>query len=206
MAEQPVSLDLGPESIPETLPILPLHDIVLFPKMVLPLVVMENQSIKLIDQAMAKDRLIGLFSSKTQTEDAEEKSSRYSPENLYAVGTSAVILKMAKADENKAQLMVQGISRIKVKKFIVNKSYLQAKVFPLDEKKGKAKESKALTANLLELYNRIVALSPGLPGDIGNMAKSIEDPGILADMITSTINSENREKQKILYSQHRYDD
>jgi len=140
MAEQPVSLDLGPESIPETLPILPLHDIVLFPKMVLPLVVMENQSIKLIDQAMAKDRLIGLFSSKTQAEDTEEKSSRYSPENLYAVGTSAVILKMAKADENKAQLMVQGISRIKVKEFIVNKSYLQAKVFPLDEKKGRAKE------------------------------------------------------------------
>ena len=194
-----MSLDLGPESIPEILPVLPLHDVVLFPKMVLPLVVMEAQSINLIDQAMAKDRLIGLFSSKNQDDDTEEdSSSRYTPENLYNIGTSAVILKMAKADENKAQLMVQGISRIKVKEYITNKAYLQAKVYPLDEKKGEAKESKALTANLLELYNRVVALSPGLPSDIGNMAKSIEDPGILADMITSTINSETKEKQRIL--------
>jgi len=193
-----MSLDLGPESIPEILPVLPLHDVVLFPKMVLPLVVMEAQSINLIDQAMAKDRLIGLFSSKNQEDDTEEESSRYTPESLYNIGTSAVILKMAKADENKAQLMVQGISRIKVKEYITNKAYLQAKVYPLDEKKGEAKESKALTANLLELYNRVVALSPGLPSDIGNMAKSIEDPGILADMITSTINSETKEKQRIL--------
>jgi len=197
MTEQPASIDLSPENIPETLPILPLHDIVLFPKMVLPLVVMEDQSISLIDQAMAKDRLIGLFSSKSQDTDTKNSSS-YSPENLYSVGTSAVILKMAKADENKAQLMVQGISRIRVKKFLSGKPYLQAKAFPLAEKRGDSKESKALTANLLDLYNRIVKLSPGLPSDIGNMAKSIEDPGILADMITSTINSETKEKQKIL--------
>ncbi|MBW1899046.1 MAG: endopeptidase La, partial [Deltaproteobacteria bacterium] len=176
------------------LPILPLFDVVLFPKMVLPLVVMEDQSIELIDNAMAGDRIIGLISSK-QTEAVSEV---YSSENLYSVGTSALILKMAKADDNRAQLVVQGIGRFKIKEFIEGKTYLQAKVTPVYEKEEKSKEIQALMSNLLGIYNEVVKLSPGLPQDIGKMAKSIDDPGILADMITSTLNTPIEDKQKIL--------
>lgn len=176
------------------LPILPLYDVVLFPKMVLPLVVMENDSIQLIDKAMERDRVIGLVSSRQQEEDRV----MYEPETLYAIGSSALILKMAKADDKRAQLMVQGISRFRINEYIYGAPYLQAKVTILPEKEIHDKEVEALMANLLMLYDKIVALSPGLPQDIGSMAKSIEEPGILADMITSTLNISIDEKQKIL--------
>ena len=92
---------------------------------------------------------------------------------------------MAKAEDNKAQLMVQGINRIKVEEFVTEKPYLKAKVSPIHDVAVDDKESKALTANLIELYNKIVKLSPGMPDDMRTMAKSIEHPSILADMITS---------------------
>ncbi|MFZ5569437.1 MAG: endopeptidase La [Thermodesulfobacteriota bacterium] len=193
MSDNPLSMEIDPNTMPKQLPILPLFEVVLFPKMVLPLVVMEGQSIQLIDEAMAKDRIIGLVSSRKS-----EVSESYTPDNLYTVGTSAVILKMAKADENKAQLMVQGISRFKIERFVDGKSYLQAQVSPVPDKAADDKESKALMANLVDLYSKVVKLSPSLPQDISNMARSIEDPGILADMVTSTINSSIEEKQKIL--------
>ena len=194
MSQQKMPMDIAPDDMPRELPILPLFDVVLFPKMVLPLVVMEGQSIELIDHAMAGDRMIGLISSKL----AETVSEVYSPENLYSVGTSALILKMAKADDNRAQLVVQGIGRFKIKEFIKGKKYLKAKVTPVYEKEDKSKEIHAMMANLLGIYNKVVKLSPGLPQDIGNMAKSIEDSGILADMITSTLNVPIEDKQKIL--------
>jgi len=194
MSQQEMPMDIAPDDMPRKLPILPLFDVVLFPKMVLPLVVMEGQSIELIDSAMAGDRIIGLISSK----QAEAVSEVYSAENLYSVGTSAMILKMAKADDSKAQLVVQGIGRFKIQEFVKGKPYLQAKVAPVQEKEEKGKEIQAMMANLLALYSEVVQLSPGLPQDIGNMAKSIEDPGILADMITSTLNTPIDAKQKVL--------
>ncbi len=193
MSDKPMPMEIDPNNMPKQLPILPLFEVVLFPKMVLPLVVMEGQSIQLIDEAMAKDRIVGLISSRKA-----EISESYTPENLYAVGTSAIILKMAKADDNKAQLMVQGISRFKINQYVEGKPYLQALVSPVTEKAADDKESKALMANLIDLYSKVVKLSPSLPQDISNMARSIEDPGILADMVTSTINSSIEEKQNIL--------
>ncbi|RJP79965.1 MAG: endopeptidase La [Desulfobacteraceae bacterium] len=194
MNQQQLPMDIAPDDMPKKLPILPLFDVVLFPKMVLPLVVMEDQSIDLIDHAMAGDRMIGLISSK----NAEPGIDVYTPDKLYTIGTTAVILKMAKADDNRAQLVVQGIGRFQIDKFVEGESYLQAIVKPVIEKIVKTKETRAMMNNLLTVYNEVVKLSPGLPQDIGNMAKSIEDPGILADMITSTLNTSIEDKQKVL--------
>src|SRR6056297_4351714 len=91
-----------PEKIPDILPILPLYDVVLFPKMVLPLIVMQEASIQLIDEAMSKDRIIGTVAASTK-----EAQSAYGPDELYTYGTSAVILKMAKAEDNKVQIILQ---------------------------------------------------------------------------------------------------
>ncbi len=194
MNQQKLPMEITPDDMPKNLPILPLFDVVLFPKMVLPLVVMEDQSIDLIDNAMAGDRMIGLISSKTN----EPGLDVYTPDKLYTIGTTAVILKMAKADDHRAQLVVQGIGRFQIDKFIEGKPYLQATVKPIIEKTVKNKETRAMMNNLLSLYNEVVKLSPGLPQDIGNMAKSIDDPGILSDMITSTLNTSIEEKQKVL--------
>ena len=193
MPEQQPPVEHIDEVKPGILPILPLFDAALFPKMVLPLVVMQGESVKLVDEAMASDRLIGLVVSKKL---AKENASP--EEDLYGIGTSALILKMAKTQDNRAQLLVQGVSRFKILEFMDGKPYLQARVEIIPESETKDTETEALMSNLVNLFMRIAELSPGLPPEIGAMAKSIQEPGTLADMIASTINSTPEEKQRIL--------
>ena len=193
MPEQKPPVEHIDEVKPGILPILPLFDAALFPKMVLPLVVMQGESVKLVDEAMASDRLIGLVVSKKL---AKENASP--EEDLYGIGTSALILKMAKTQDNRAQLLVQGVSRFKILEFMDGKPYLQARVEIIPESETKDTETEALMSNLVNLFMRIAELSPGLPPEIGAMAKSIQEPGTLADMVASTINSTPEEKQRIL--------
>ena len=193
MSEKQPEIDVSSENIPEFLSILPLFDAALFPKMVLPLVVLQGESIQLIDEAMSKDRIVGLLLSKEPGMKA-----KYSGKDLYRIGTSALILKMAKTEENKAQLLVQGLKRFRVKKFINEKPYIQARIEHIQEIEKKDKETEALMSNTIGQFLRIVDLSPGLPQELGQMAKSIQEPGILADMVTSTINSTLTDKQNIL--------
>ncbi len=193
MTDKQPSLDFGSRELPETLSILPLFDATLFPKMVVPIVIMQRESIQLVDEAMSKDRTIGLILSKNS-----EVKSKYTPDDLYKFGTTALILKMAKNEDNRAQLLVQGLGRFKVKDFIKGKPYLQARVENLQDIETKSKEIDALMANLIGLFTKVVEFSPGLSPDILSMAKSIQVPGILADMITSIINLTLEEKQKVL--------
>ncbi|UCH23286.1 MAG: endopeptidase La [Deltaproteobacteria bacterium] len=193
MADQQPTPEISSENIPKILPILPLFDTALYPKMVLPLVVMQGESIQLIDEAMSKDRIIGLVVAKKQI-----RETPYPKEDLFAIGTSALILKMAKTQDNRAQLLVQGLNRFRVISFKDDKPYLQAQVEHLKEIEKKDNETEALMSNLVGLFIKIVELSPGLPQEIGGMAKNIKEAGILADMIASTINISTEDKQKVL--------
>ncbi len=189
--KDPIQVDL--ENLPGTIPILPLFDAALFPKMVLPLVVMQTESIQLIDEAMARDRIVGLLFSRKS-----EGAGTSSKEDLAAIGTSALILKLAKTADNRAQLLVQGISRFQVKKFIEGKPYLRAQIEKIEEAQETDKEIEALMSNVVGQFSRVVELSPGLPQEMAQMAASIQEPGTLADMITSTINTSAEDKQKVL--------
>ena len=189
----PSPIENDTESPVEPLPILPIYDVALFPKMVLPLMVTKDDSMELIDDAMANNRILGFLVAKNSDID-----SGYTPDDLYSYGTIAMILKMAKMEDNKAQLMVQGLSRFKVNEFIDGKPYLRANVTLIKEEEHIDKEIRGLMANAHDLYGKVVDLSPGIPQEIVSMAKSIREPGTLADMITSTIDSAQEEKQKIL--------
>ncbi len=193
MTEQQPSPELSAEKMPEILPILPLFDTALFPKMVLPLVVMQPESIKLVDETMSQNRLIGLIVVKKPSED-----NVHAQDDLNTVGTSALILKMAKTEDNKLQLLAQGLGRFKVKEYVQKKPYLRASIEHIKEDDTKDKEIEALMSNMIGQFTRIAELSPGLPQEIVVMARSIREPGILADMIASTINSSLEEKQKVL--------
>jgi len=146
---------------------------------------------------MAKDRIIGLLVAGKQTKDKQELR-----DSLAIVGTSAMILKMAKTEDHKAQLLVQGMSRFMVRKFVEGEPYLQASVEHIEEAETKDTETEAMMANILGLFIKIVELSPGLPPEIAQMAKSIKEPGVMADMVASTINSTTEEKQKVLETTH----
>jgi len=193
MTEQKTSEDFSVSSLPEILPILPLFDNVVFPKMVFPMEVFGDKSIQLIDEAMAKDRFMGLAVSKKSALETQ-----YQPDDFYSIGTSVVILRMAKSPDNKAQLLLRGIERFRIKEFIEGTPYLQAKIEPLESPEIRDIEVEALMSNLVTLFDRVVKLSPFLPQEFGTMAKSITEPGTLADMVASIINASIEEKQKIL--------
>ncbi len=213
MTKQRSPEEFTTEKLPERLPILPLHETALYPKMVLPLVVMQGDSIKLVDEAMQKDRIIGLLvakpdaataddanaSDKDGAGEAESDSQAFDPmENLSRVGTSAMILKMAKTQDNQTQMLVQGISRFRVKAFDQEKPYLIAQVEHIKEKGAEGKEAEVLMKNLVNHFDRVVELSPGMPPEVAVMAKNINEPGTLANMVASTLNIDAQKKQVIL--------
>ncbi|MBW1693845.1 MAG: endopeptidase La [Deltaproteobacteria bacterium] len=193
MTQNQPSPEISTEKMPEILPVLPLFDAALFPKMVLPLVVMQEKSIQLVDEAMSQNRMIGLVVVKGPI-----KEESYTHDDLHEIGASALILKMAKTEDNRAQLLVQGLGRFKIKTYVKDKPYFQAYVEHVKEVEQKDKEIEALMSNMIGQFTRVAELSPGLPQEIVAMAKSINEPGILADMVASTINSSLEEKQQVL--------
>ncbi|MEN6421979.1 MAG: endopeptidase La [Smithella sp.] len=193
MTEQNVPQNKNAFNIPEVIPILPMHHVLVFPKTMIPLEVTGSASI-LVDEAMTKDRLVGLIMSKKEP----EKPNVYTKEDLHPVGTCAVIMKMAKTMENHTQMLLQGISRFSIEEIVEGKPYQQARIKIIEEKDVKDLETEALMSNLLSLFDRILKLSPFLPPEFGPMAKSITEAGTLADLIASIINAPLEEKQKVL--------
>jgi ATP-dependent Lon protease len=194
MSQKPPE-ELKIAGVPDTLPVLPLAGAFVFPKMLFPLEVSGASAISLIDEAMAGDRLIGLVMLRQAGDPVEGPHKK---EDFYDIGTSVVILRMAKTADNKTQLLLQGIGRFRIVELLEGKPYLTARVENLEDKETKDIEVEALMANLVDLFERIVKLSPFLPQEFGAMAKTVTDPGVLADIIASVINAPLEEKQKII--------
>ncbi len=194
MPQKP-SEELKIADIPAILPVLPISGAFVFPKMLFPLEVSGTSAISLIDKAMAGDRLIGLAMLKKSEEPTE---GPHKIEDFYSVGTSVVILRMAKTADNKTQLLLQGLGRFRILELLEGEPYLVARVENLEEKEIRDLEIEALMANLVGLFDRIVKLSPFLPQEFGAMAKTVTDPGVLADIIASVINAPIEEKQKVI--------
>jgi len=194
MVEKQLSGELKDVRIPDILPVLSLYNIVVYPHMTFPLEVTGERAINLVDEAMADDRLIGFVMGKKVLSPDELPD----PDDIYHVGTVVVILKMAKTADSKAQMLVQGISRFAIDEFIEGKSYLQARVTALADREAKGIKIEALMANLVNLFDRIVKLSPFLPQEVGALATTIREPGALADMIATLINADPEEKQTVL--------
>ncbi len=195
MMEKKTEAPAQPFSIPEILPILPLVNTVVFPKMMFPMEVQGDEYLTLVDEAMAKDRFVCLVMLKGNDFQFTENTSRA---DFYDIGTVAVILRMAKSQENRIQLLLQGISRTKVNEIIHGKVYPLGQIVAMEEREAKGIEVEAFMSNLVNLFERIVKLSPFLPQEFGVMAKSITDPGILADMIVAVTNVSTENKQKVL--------
>ncbi len=193
MAEEKSTDELKVLKIPDILPLVPLFNVVVFPNMVFPLEVFGEQTMTLVDEAMAADRIVGLVMSKKSPKEIKNEA-----EDLYGIGTSVVIVKMAKTGENGATLLVQGVSRFKIIEFVDGRPYMRARVEVVEDEVEKDIEIEALMANLNGLFERMVKLSPVLPQEFGAMAKAITSPSVLADVIASIINSVPAEKQKIL--------
>jgi ATP-dependent Lon protease len=178
--------------IPNRLPILPLRGTVLFPELILPIMVGRKKSVKLIDEAMEGDRIIGVVtqhSSEVEDPDLGE---------LYAVGVAAHLVRMVREMDGTQRVIVQGLERIKILRYVQEDPYLVAEVKVLADEEAKGVEIDALVMNLKNLFQRAVELAPHLTVELKNMVLNIKDPGILADIIASNLNINPAEKQEVL--------
>jgi ATP-dependent Lon protease len=178
--------------IPNRLPILPLRGTVLFPELILPIMVGRKKSVKLIDEAMEGDRIIGVVtqhSSEVEEPDASE---------LYSIGVAAHVVRMVREMDGTQRVIVQGLERIKILRYVQEDPYLVAEVKVLADEEAKGVEIDALVMNLKNLFQRAVELAPHLTVELKNMVLNIKDPGILADIIASNLNINPSEKQEVL--------
>jgi ATP-dependent Lon protease len=180
--------------IPDLLPILPMSEINLFPKMIFPLVVMDEGLMAVIQDCLAKNRMIGLFMVKEGT----LKKEALGREDLYDVGVAAYVLKMSRADDGTMRVMGQGMSRIRYLETLETDPYLLARVEALSEEFVLDQETEALMANVRGSFTKVLELSPNLPAELSAMNQHVEHPGLLADIVASALNIKKGERQELI--------
>jgi len=181
--------------IPPEVPVLPLRDTVLFPNSFMPLAVARESSVRLIDEAIATDKIIGVF---TQRDPATEDPSQA---DLYPIGTATHIHKMFKLPDGSLRLIVQGLARLRLDKVVSSRPYLRAEVSEAKEVllEADAIEIDALQRNIRSNFQQVVHLSPVLSDDLQSLAMNITDPGRLADFIASSLSTiSTQTKEEIL--------
>ncbi|MCK5423601.1 MAG: LON peptidase substrate-binding domain-containing protein, partial [Deltaproteobacteria bacterium] len=176
----------------EELAILPLKNGVVYPNAMMPITIGQERSIKLVDDALVKEKIIGIVPVKNA--DIEVPN----PEDLYTMGCSAHILKMMKLPENHMSVLVQGQSRIHIKEYTQTLPYLKAKIDIIKEEFEKEVETEALMVSIKNLFQKAVELSPHIPAEVGILVMNMDNPGTLADLIASNFNISVGEKQEIL--------
>jgi ATP-dependent Lon protease len=177
---------------PEALPILGLSDIVIFPGMISPLLVETAQSIRLIDDVVEGDRLLGLVLQKRAEADNP------TPEELWGHGCAARVLKMLKFPDNTVRVLVEGLWRIRLKQFETQEPYLRARIEILKDIADESVEMTALSRNAQSRFQEIVKLTPAMPDQVKISAVNIEAPGRLTDLIAANLNIGLEERQRLL--------
>jgi ATP-dependent Lon protease len=202
----PIDISLGQEpenaglpkagkfELPEIIPILPVKDLSLFPRMVLPMLVDQGRHSALIDEAVSGDRVMGLLALKGDV-SAEQITSL---DELYQVGVAALVLRMAKVEGEGIRLVAQGVTRFKVLELVETEPFIKARVEAVEEKASDDMEAAALISNLRALFRKALQLAPHLPEELQSLAASVSDPGALCDMVAGTLNISPQQRQSIV--------
>jgi ATP-dependent Lon protease len=183
----------GPVDIPDVLSILPLRNSVLFPGSIIPIDVGRRKSVKLVEEAIAKERpIIGILTQRdARTEDPGEG-------DMYSIGCAARILKVIKLAKDNFSVILQGVARIRVLGYEGADPFLSCKVMGLPDPTSTDVELDALVMNLKDIAKRVIKLMPELPKEASALVDSVTDPGQLADLITSQLDIPVEEKQDVL--------
>ncbi|HSK78251.1 MAG TPA: endopeptidase La [Thermoanaerobaculia bacterium] len=180
--------------IPDVLPVLPLKDTVVFPYIILPLSVGRDKSVLAVDRALAESRVIMLVAQRDAANDNPKE------EDLFQIGTAAVIMRMLKLPDGRIRILVQGLSRARVQHISQVDPYLQAKIQRIDEPPIEIAplEIEALVRSVKESLDRVVTLGKGISPEVMVIAANLEDPGRLADLAASNLELKLTEAQDVL--------
>ena len=187
--------DGGDIEFKETMPLLPIRDIVVYPFMILPLFVGRDASIQAVESSLSDyDRLILLSSQKDITDESPH------PDEIYRVGTVAMIMRMRKLPDGRLKILVQGLSKARIINFEQENPYFKVKLEKLEEQISHHNEIEinALMRNIKEQLEKVISLGKILSSDILMVLEDINEPGRLADLISSNLNLHVSEAQMIL--------
>ncbi len=189
-----MSFDEKALEIPETLPMLPVRDIVIFPYMILPLFVGRESSIKAVEEALAKNRLIFLASQKELTDENP------SPDAIYTVGTVAMIMRMRKLVDGRVKILIQGVAKARVTDFAQVNPHFNVHVEKIEDlgAPSTTAELEAMIRNSKEQLEKIIAHGKMLSPDILLVLDEVTDPGRLADLIASNLGLKVSDAQRVL--------
>jgi ATP-dependent Lon protease len=180
------------KKIPQLLPILPIRGTVIYPTMVIPLLVAREKSVQMIQEILEGNRILGLVAQKYP-----EQEDPF-PEDIYKIGVAAQIVKMIKMPDDAIRIMIEAICRIEVDSFVSAEPWFVAEIHPVAEAFRESRRLDALSRNIRDLFKKLVNLSSNLPNELIQIIQGINDPGKLADIITSSLNLTLEERQEML--------
>jgi ATP-dependent Lon protease len=178
--------------ITNSIPLLPLRDVVVYPQIVQPLFVGRPKSIKALETAMASDKKVLLVAQKSAADDDPSAS------DLYQIGTVATILQLIRLPDGTVKVLVEGLDRAKIKSVNYEDDYVTANVSVLAGEEPSAKETDALIRSLLAQFDHYVQLSKKIPPEVMSSISSIDEAGRQVDTIASHMSLQLDEKQNLL--------
>lgn len=184
--------EVGKPRVREKAPLLPLRDMVVFPFMVVPLFVGRKQSIKALEHAMVADRLIVLAAQKRPNTDNPRST------DIYQFGTISEILQLLKLPDGTIKLLVEGITRVRIKEYIEKKEFFLVRIEEIEERYEFSHTLQALIRSAVNRFEEYVKLNKNFPHETMLGIVNIEEPGRLADIITAHLDLKVKEKQAIL--------
>lgn len=190
-AEQKIDKEI---EIPDTLPVLPVRDIVVFPYMILPLFVGREMSIKAIEYSLSSNRMVLLLTQK------DLNIENPTPEDLFSVGTVALVMRMLKLPDGRVKVLVQGLSKARALNYSQTEPFFKALVEKIEDKKHEKLtiEDEALVRNVKGQLEKAVSLGKSILPDIMGVVENIEDPGRVADLVASNIGLKTEQSQEML--------
>ena len=180
-------------TLPDALPVLPLPDGVVFPLTAVPLVVVNPAAVRVIDDVMRGNRLLVFVAQReARTEDA------VTPDNVQRVGTAGAIHQMARMPDGTVRAMVQGLERVRLLDFVAKDPYLVARIEAAPEVVPAGPEIEGLRRAVLDLFRKLVELSPDVPDELGGVAESFTDPRQLVYFAASLVRMDTAARQALL--------
>ena len=186
--------EMNNEELPDSLPILPLRNMVLFPGVVIPITAGRDKSIKLINDANASGKNIGVVAQKNEEDEDPTK------DDIHTVGTVARILRVLKMPDGNITIILQGKKRFEIAEVVSEEPYITATVKEVPEKRPKKNDTEfnAIIDSLKELAVKIIQESPNLPSEATFAIKNIESKSFLVNFVSSNMNLSVKEKQDLL--------
>jgi ATP-dependent Lon protease len=189
--------NLKNEAVPHTLPILPLRNTVLYPGIIMPVTVGRDKAKELIKNFQSKKQYIGVVAQRDKQLDKEPDSK-----DLYSIATMGMVVQTIQMPDDSTMVIIQGIRRIKINRYIQSEPYFVAEVSPMHEEETfeDSEQNLALISSIKDLAKQIINKSPHIPSDMEFVIKNIRNTNFLVNFVASMLEADGKEKQRLLES------